>query len=142
MKALVLLLAALTLAGCAGQSTPHAGSGDLRSSPVGEGGELGSCALIELAVSQGRLDYGTGLLYKVLSVHDPASLPEEFQSDAPSKCGTPIAVEVERNWHRLSPGQRAEIELYIEPLRDQDETGTDLDDIGPDRPEHGRGGVD
>ncbi|MBD3367290.1 MAG: hypothetical protein GF405_03810 [Candidatus Eisenbacteria bacterium] len=136
MKTLLAVAAAVALAGCAGETVPH------EQVVSGEDENLSSCALIELAVSQGRLDYGTGLLYKVYSIYEPESLPEEFRSDGPSKCGSPVVVEVQRNWHRLSPGQQAEIEFYIQPLQDDDETGTDLDDVGPNRPEHGRGELD
>jgi len=137
MKTVIAAVALLATVGCVPEATapPDATGGGTRE-------RLSSCELIEVAMSQGRLDYGTGLLYKVLSVYEPSSLPEEFQSEASSKCGTPVAVEVRRNWHRLSPGQQAEIERYIEPLQDDDGTGTDLDDVGPERPEHGRGDVD
>jgi hypothetical protein len=137
MRMLAVLLAVVAVAGCAPRTEPAA------EAAVEEGlDDLSSWSLIELAVRQGRLDFGTGLLYKVYSVYDPTSLPEEFQSDAPAKCGTPVAVEVQRSWHLLTPEQRAEIELYIEPLQDDEEMGTPLDDVAPERPEHGRGDID
>jgi len=134
-------LAAFAFGGCGGSSPGVESAQGEQTSPT-DRETLSSCELVELAVRQGRLDYGTGLLYKVYSIYEPMSLPEEFQSDTPAKCGTPIIVEVQRNWQRLSPEQRAEIERYVDPLLGDDDEGTDLDDVGPERPEHGRGGVD
>lgn len=103
---------------------------------------LDSMALIEGAMNAGVLDYSTGTLYKVYVMFDPLSLPEEYASDVPVKCGTPLIVEVQRNWNRLLPEHRTEIEMYITPIMDPTETETDLDDVTPDRLEHERNRLD
>jgi hypothetical protein len=122
---------ALLLAGCAPQA------------PVTDGAEptyptderpLDSIALIDQAFASGDIDYTTSLLYKVYAMFDPMSLPPEFESDLPAKCGTPLVLEVQRNWHRFTPEERAEIGVYIRPIGDPDDpTGTDLDDVPRDR---------
>ncbi len=80
----------------------------------------------------GSLEYSTGLLYKIYTMFEPDSLPPEFVSDVPSKCGTPVTSEVQRNWNLLSPDDQAEIARYVEPIGMPGETGTQLDDVTPD----------
>jgi hypothetical protein len=108
------------------------------------GGEraMSSVELIDAAVMSGALEYSTGMLYKVYVMFEPESLPPEFASDVPAKCGTPLISEVQRNWNLLSPDDRAEISRYIQPLGRPDETGTQLDDVSPDRLEHEREKLD
>jgi len=142
--ALVVLIAASVLAGCAAhEAPPGEGAVDVAARADAVGGEpsLSSLSLIELAVTEGRLDYSTGMLYKTYSLFEPMSLPPEYESSVPSKGGTAVILEVQRNWNRLSPDHRAEIELYIEPIGDQDE-GTALDDVTPDRLDHERDQLD
>lgn len=93
---------------------------------------MSSLALINDAMTEGRLDYSTGLLYKVYAMFEPESLPPEFQSDVPSKCGTPIILEVQRNWNMLTPSDRAEISRYVQPIGEPGDTGTQLDDVTKD----------
>ncbi len=133
-RRLVILIAALLLAaGCA---------------PMPEGGEpaadseLGTFALIDHAVAQGRIDYSTGMLYKIYAQHDPMSLPDEFQSDLIGMVGAPLETEIERNWHRILPEHRAEISQYIGHLLDMDDSETQLDDVTPDRLDQERNRLD
>ncbi len=99
---------------------------------------MSSFDLVETAVRSGALEYSTGLLYKVYAMFDPNSLPPEYESAVPSKCGTPLIAEVQRNWNLLSPDDRAEISQYIQPIGMPGETGTQLDDVTPDRLDHER----
>jgi hypothetical protein len=137
-RVLVLLLLATTvLAGCAArrpvEETPSA-TYDATSS-AGER-PLDSLALIDQAVGAGRIDYSTGLLYKVYVMFEPESLPLEYKSEVPAKCGTPLIEEVQRNWDRLTPEQRAEIQVYIQPIKDPRVPNTQLDDVTRDRLDH------
>jgi len=103
---------------------------------------MSSLGLIEAAVRSGVLEYSTGLLYKTYAMFEPDSLPPEYESDVPSKCGTPLILEVQRNWNMISPDDRAEISQYIEPIGMPGETGTQLDDVTPDRLDHEREKLD
>jgi hypothetical protein len=103
---------------------------------------MSSLELIDAAMSSGVLEYSTGLLYKVYAMFEPESLPPEYQSDVPSKCGTPIISEVQRNWSMLSPEDRAEIAQYIEPIGVRGDEGTQLDDVTPKRLEDEREKLD
>jgi hypothetical protein len=131
---LAAVAATTILAGCAAQGPEldGAATGGARSHPSDEV-PLDSIALIDEAVTAGDIDYTTGLLYKVYAMFDPMSLPPEFESDVPAKCGTPLILEVQRSWSRFTPEQRAEIEIYIQPIADPgDGTDTDLDDVTRD----------
>jgi len=141
--ALVLVTAALALgsAGCSTTGPPPAGQDVGALGPAADD-SLDSIALIEHAVAAGRIDYSTGVLYKVYAMFDPASLPPEFASDVPAKCGTPLILEVQRNWQRLHPEHRAEIEVYIQPIADPQDAGTDLDDVTRDRLDHDQNRLD
>jgi hypothetical protein len=131
---LAALSAAMLLGGCAAQA-PWTDDAAVPGAIAYTAGErpLDSIALIDEAVAAGDIDYTTGLLYKVYAMFDPLSLPPEFASDVPAKCGTPLVLEVQRNWHRFTPQERAEIEIYIRPITDPGEAaGTDLDDVTRD----------
>lgn len=131
---LAALSAAMILVGCAAQEPESDGAGTAggMSYTTGET-PLDSIALVDEAVAAGDIDYTTGLLYKVYAMFDPVSLPPEFESDVPAKCGTPLVLEVQRNWHRFTPQERAEIEVHIRPIMDPgDAAGTDLDDVTRD----------
>jgi hypothetical protein len=128
--ALVAVALAAILAGCASQEP--APDGAALPHPTDEV-PLDSIALIDQAFAAGDIDYTTGLLYKVYAMFDPLSLPPEFTSDVPAKCGTPLILEVQRNWHRFTPEEQAEIGMYIQPIRDPgDPVDTDLDDVTGD----------
>jgi hypothetical protein len=101
-----------------------------------------SITLIDRAVSAGRLDYSTGVLYKVYVMFEPESVPPEYGSDVPSKCGTPLVQEVQRNWNMLTAEHRSEISQYIQPVTEVDRTDTQLDDVSPDRLEGEREKLD
>ena len=123
--------ALLALSGCSG-SAPKAEPVSDGSYPTDER-PMSSLELVNAAVTAGALEYSTGMLYKVYVMFEPESLPPEFASDVPSKCGTPLISEVQRNWNLLSPDDRAEISRYIEPMGLPGETENQLDDVTPDR---------
>jgi hypothetical protein len=136
--AVAATLAALLLAGCAMEHPPAGGGA---TELTGDRG-LDSFALIDQAMASGKLDYSTGMLYKVYAMFDPADLPAEYQSDVPAKCGVSLIEEVQRNWNRLTPEARAEIGAYIQPVSSPSGTDTELDDVTPDRLEHERNRLD
>ena len=133
MRLMILIAAVLLAAGCAPMSDGRELATDA---------ELDSFSLIDHAVAQGRIDYSTGMLYKVYAQYDPMSLPDEYRSDAIGMVGTPLVAEIERNWHRILPEHRIEISQYIEHLLDIDDSGTQLDDVTPDRLDQERNRID
>jgi hypothetical protein len=145
-------LCALALgAACLALLAFAAGCAASRPEVEGEAGEvsystdeqpLSSIGLIDAAQAAGALDYSTALLYKVYVMFEPESLPPEYRSDVPSKCGTPVIMEVQRNWHLIAPDDRLEISKYIQPPGEPGSTRTGLDDVTPDRLEHERDGLD
>lgn len=115
----MMLLAALVVfvsAGCAGER-PSREPGPVGSAAesASEGEPRDSISLIDAALKAGAIDYSTGLLYKVYAVFEPMSLPSEFRSSVPAKCGTALILEVQRSWDRLDPDDRAEISQHVEP---------------------------
>ena len=122
-------------------TTPVAVEEPTATAPLGDR-PLDSVTLIERDVSAGLIDYSTGILYKVYAMFDPMNLPAEYESDVPIKCGTPLIMEVQRNWHRILPEHRSEIETYITPIAEPGEPDTELDDVTPDRLEHERNRLD
>ncbi len=137
--ALLAAVAALsTSLGCAGAGAGAGTSGDETAADT----RLDSIALIDVAVSAGRLDYSTGMLYKVYAVYEPMSLPADYRTDVPLRGAASLVAEVHRNWNRLMPEHRAEIEAYIQPISDPDKNDTGLDDVTPDRLDHERNRID
>lgn len=133
---MVAAVAAALAAGCAVGRPESESAGD------GSDAVLDSFGLIEAAMAAGRIDYSTGILYKVYAVYEPTSLPEEYRSEEPLRRAASLVSEVERNWNRLSEDDRSEIAAYIDPPADPDEQGTGLDDVTPDRLEHERNRLD
>lgn len=131
-----VVCALLVVAGCSGP-VPEADTVSDGSYATDER-PMSSLELVEAAVRAGALEYSTGMLYKVYVMFEPESLPPEFASDVPSKCGTPLISEVQRNWNLLSPDDRAEISRYVEPIGMPGETDNQLDDVTPDRLDHER----
>jgi len=143
LPATVLAVATLLAAGCScrvPESEPI--SDESRMTFLAGERPLSSLELIEEAIRSGALEYSTGLLYKVYAMFEPDSLPPEFESDVLSKCGTPLILEVQRNWNMLSPDDRAEISRYIEPIGRPGNMDTQLDDVTPDRLDHEREKLD
>jgi len=143
LLATVLAVATLFASGCS-CPVPDAEpvSDETRATYSTDERPMSSLELVEVAVRSGALEYSTGLLYKVYAMFDPNSLPPEYESAVPSKCGTPLIMEVQRNWNLLSPDDRAEISRYIEPIGMPGESGTQLDDVTPDRLDHEREKLD
>jgi len=137
----VLVVAFLVASGCS-SSAPEIGSEEGVTSYPTDERPMSSLELIEDAMRAGALEYSTALLYKVYVMFEPESLPQEYQSDVPSKCGTPVISEVQRNWNMLSPDDRAEIAQYIEPIGIPGDDDTQLDDVTPDRLEDEREKLD
>ena len=135
-------LAALLAAGCAGTAPESDAAEEGAISYSTDERPMSSVELIDAALSSGLLDYSTALLYKVYVMFDPDSLPPEYRSDVPSKCGTPVILEVQRNWHLLAPEDRLEISQYVQPIGEPGDTDTGLDDVTPDRLDREREGLD
>lgn len=72
--------------------------------------------LINRAYQNGEIDYDERVLYIVYSIYTPEALPEEYLSDVPVKSATPLILEIQRNWDRLSPETQEKISPYIQPL--------------------------
>ncbi len=134
----VILIAALILA--AGCAPIPGGAADTATATSGT--EFDTFSLIDYAVAQGRIDYSTGMLYKVYAQYDQMNLPDEYQSDAIGMVGAPLAAEIKRNWYRILPEHRAEISQYMEHLLDIDDSDTQLDDVTPDRLDQERNRID
>lgn len=144
MRAAVSICALAASAFFVGCSTaPPAGdtAGEAPRYPTDER-PLDSFALIEQAVSWGRLDYETGLVYKVYALFDPMNLPDEYRSDVPGKCGTPVVAEVRQNWSRFTTEQRAELSRYVEPPPGFEDGETGFDEVTDDRLEQERNRID
>jgi hypothetical protein len=143
LAVLAALLSVALLSSCATEMpVPEEETAAVENDALAGDERLNSISLIETAVSTGRIDYSTGMLYKVYTMFDPMSLPPEYKSDVPGKCGTPLIIEIQRNWSRLTPEHRAEISQYVEPLTEMDDGETQLDDVTPDRLDHERERVD
>ena len=142
-RTLVALAAIALFLGCAAETPPPGGEtvGDAAPAPIDES-RLDSIALIDAAMAAGDVDYSTAMLYKVYVMFDPMSVPPEYESDVRAKCGTPLIMEVQRNWNRLTPEDRAEISQYIEPLELPGSADTQLDDVTPDRVNNDRDSLD
>ena len=91
----------------------------LSCSQRGETGQT-SVQLINRAYEQEAIDYDTRALYLTYSIYEPEALPPEYQSNVPIKSATPIILEIQRNWDRLSPATQEEISQYIQPLEKRD----------------------
>ena len=68
-------------------------------------------------MNEAEISYDEQMLCLVYSVFEPELLPIEYQSDVPHKDATPIILEVQRNWDRLSPDTRDRISPYVQPLQ-------------------------
>lgn len=141
LGALACLMAVVVMGASLGCAGAGAASGEVGAGGA-DGSGLDSIGLIDQAVRAGRLDYSTGILYKVYAVYEPTSLPAEYESDVPLRPATSLVSEVQRNWNRLLPEHRAEIETYIQPASDPDRNDTGLDDVTPDRLDHERNRID
>jgi len=98
-----------------------AGSGALSCGQRGETRQT-SIQLINRAYEQNSIDFDTQALYLTYSIHNPEALPPEYQSNVPMKDATPIILEIQRNWDKLSPATQEEISQYIQPLEKGDST--------------------
>jgi len=75
-----------------------------------------AAGLIEREYQEGRLDLDHKCLYLARALRGKADLPERFKAftDEEYKCGTPLVMEIRRNWSRLSPGTQQEIDRILE----------------------------
>jgi len=74
---------------------------------------VSSYALIDKAVSEGKITYEQGILYKVHRRCAPFNLPSEFYSTIPEPCGTNLWLELQKVWFSLSPQVKNEIKNYV-----------------------------
>ena len=88
----------------------------------GEETTLTCVELINIAYEQNIIDYDMRALYLTYSIFNLEALPPEYQSDVPMKDATPIILEIQRNWDRLSPATQEKISQYIQPLENGDPT--------------------
>ena len=84
--------------------------------------QLSSVELINRDYEQEAIDYDTRALYLTYSIYEPEALPPEYQSNVPIKSATPIILEIQRNWDRLSPVTQERISQYIRPLKKENST--------------------
>ncbi len=84
--------------------------------------QLSSVELINRDYEQEAIDYDTRALYLTYSIYEPEALPPEYQSNVPIKSATPIILEIQRNWDRLSPVTQERISQYIQPLKKENST--------------------
>ena len=107
----LLLSTALSVVSCGGD-------GETKQNSV----QLTSVELINRDYEQKAIDYDTRALYLTYSIYKPEALPPEYQSNAPIKSATPIILEIQRNWDRLSPATQDKISQYIQPLKKRGST--------------------
>lgn len=81
-----------------------------------------SVELINRDYEQKAIDYDTRALYLTYSIYKPEALPPEYQSNVPIKSATPIILEIQRNWDKLSPATQERISQYIQPLKKENST--------------------
>lgn len=81
-----------------------------------------SVQLINRAYEQNTIDFDTRALFLTYSIYDAEALPQEYQSSVPMKDATPIILEIQRNWDKLSPTTQEEISRYIQPLEKEGST--------------------
>lgn len=67
-----------------------------------------SIQLINRAYEQNTIDFDTRALYLTYSIYEPEALPPEYQSNVPMKDATPIILEIQRNWDKVSPTTQEE----------------------------------
>ena len=88
----------------------------------GEETTLTCAELINRAYEQNIIDFDMRALYLTYSIFNLEALPLEYQSDVPMKDATPIILEIQRNWDRLSPATQEKISQYIQPLKKENLT--------------------
>jgi len=96
-------------------------SGALSCSQRGETGQT-SAQFINRAYEQNIIDFDTRALYLTYSIYNAEALPPEYQSKVPMKDATPIILEIQRNWDKLSPATQQKISQYIQPLEKMNST--------------------
>jgi hypothetical protein len=71
---------------------------------------------IHLAYEAGLIDYETALLNKAYALFDPLKLSPQFRLEGvkPSKCGTPVILEIQRAWESLKPGTQHQLRAYFQ----------------------------
>ncbi|MFH1501881.1 MAG: MXAN_6640 family putative metalloprotease [Candidatus Eisenbacteria bacterium] len=77
--------------------------------PDGAASLLTSRLAIERARARGEITRTQEILYKAYSLHAPERLPAEYRGEAPEKCGTAVAQEIEETLPRLPEAVAEEI---------------------------------
>jgi len=75
----------------------------IRAADAGQTPKLNVPQLIEIDFQEGRIDYSESLRLKITWFKKSVLLPKAYRSalDIPVRCGTPIVLEIDRNFHRL-----------------------------------------
>jgi len=75
---------------------------------------IGVMEKIQTNYDAGKITFDEYILYKTWAVFSPSKLPSEYQiSIEESKyevCGTPIILEIQQNWNKLSPDTQTQLE--------------------------------
>jgi hypothetical protein len=106
MTLALILLAALSVVGCSGDKET----------------KQNSVELINNAYERKVIDYDMRALYLTYSIFKPEALPREYRSDVPMKDATPIILEIQRNWDKLSLETQEKISQYIQPPGEREST--------------------
>jgi hypothetical protein len=72
--------------------------------------------LIELEYQKGKLSLDEKCLYLAYALRDKAELPDRFKvfREDELKCGTPLVIEIKRNWEFLSAETQKQIDLLLD----------------------------
>jgi len=94
MKSHRMAAAVLALAAAVAAAAPE--STEVFQAPVGSASANTPRVLIETAHARGLLSHEERILLLALSLYQPERLPAAYRGDAPEKCGTRVAREIER----------------------------------------------
>jgi hypothetical protein len=72
--------------------------------------------LIELEYQENKLSLDEKCLYLAYALRNKAELPDRFKAfeEGELKCGTPVVIEIQRNWDLLSTETQKEIDRLLE----------------------------
>ena len=71
---------------------------------------------IDDAYNTGEIDYETALTNKAFAIFEPTRLSSQFQMETytPSKCATPVVLEIVEAWESLSPRVQNILAVYFQ----------------------------